>query len=393
MKRILLTIAAMMFVLSAWCQTDEVTRQQADKLDSITIKLMNQKRYEDAIKAKERELTILKTLYGVKDSTYIKQLAFSAKLYYRNKQPNEAANIIEKATQLYADNISNCDGLYAFYLDNLSLYQVSLEEYGKAKENCRKALTIYEKLGKQDYDLAIILMHMAEACHYNGETSEALKYELRALNVISSVYGKHSDEYLGELPYLQKYYDALGDEKNAKRVEESISRLQKEKDEGYLDLPEPIEFKSEKTCREHNDDAMKCIQYYLTHKLSAPQSKQASQYVMNWSIASGDVSISVGEELSILATSEKMMDYFVAYIAAYSYYCLTNNTKELDEQNFMKAIDVLLQFYKPNRELTGNVDLLDHYLELQEKGELETELSKVFAKQSANGNGEANKTK
>lgn len=122
MKRILLTIAAMMFVLSAWCQTDEVTRLQADKLDSITIKLMNQKRYEDAIKAKERELTILKTLYGVKDSTYIKQLAFSAKLYYRNKQPNEAANIIEKATQLYADNISNCDGLYAFYLDNLSLY-------------------------------------------------------------------------------------------------------------------------------------------------------------------------------------------------------------------------------------------------------------------------------
>ena len=69
MKRILLTIAAMMPFLSAWCQTDEFTRQQADKLDSVTVKLMNQKRYEDAIKTKERELAILKALYGEKDTT------------------------------------------------------------------------------------------------------------------------------------------------------------------------------------------------------------------------------------------------------------------------------------------------------------------------------------
>ena len=47
---------------------------------------MNQERYEDAIKAKERELTILKELYGEKDSTYIKELAFSAKLYYKRTQ-------------------------------------------------------------------------------------------------------------------------------------------------------------------------------------------------------------------------------------------------------------------------------------------------------------------
>ena len=36
--------------------------------------------------AKERELTILKELYGEKDSTYIKELAFSAKLYYKRTQ-------------------------------------------------------------------------------------------------------------------------------------------------------------------------------------------------------------------------------------------------------------------------------------------------------------------
>ena len=34
----------------------------------------------------------------------IKQFAFSAKLYYRNKQSAEAINVIEKAANLYAAN-------------------------------------------------------------------------------------------------------------------------------------------------------------------------------------------------------------------------------------------------------------------------------------------------
>ena len=161
MKKTILTLVALLSMLSAWSQTDEISKEQADKLNAITIKLMDQKRYDDAIKAKERELVILKSLYGETDSTYIKQFAFSAKLYYRNKQSAEAINVIEKAANLYATNVSNNDALYAYYLDNLSLYQLSVNDYVKAAENCRKALTIYEKLGRNDYDLAVILMHMA----------------------------------------------------------------------------------------------------------------------------------------------------------------------------------------------------------------------------------------
>lgn len=366
--------------LTTWAQNDEMTREQADKLDSVTVKLMNQERYEDAIKAKERELTILKELYGDKDSTYIRQLAFSAKLYYRNKQPEKAAEIVEKAAQLYADNISNNNDLYAFFLDNLSVYQSTIKEYSKAKENCRKALTIYEQLGKNDYHLAVILMHMAEASHYVGETQEAIKYELRSLNVFSNIYGKHSDEYIGELPYLQKYYQALGDEKNAKDIEETINKLQEEKEDGIVDLPEPIKFKSSEICREHNDDALKCIKYYLTHKVNAPQIDQAAQYIINWSEASDDVNIPIGGEIASLMASQTSMPYFIAYLASYSYYCLTENAKQLDEKFFAYAIDILLQFYEPNSELTGKIELLENYLKLQKKDKLEKELSKVFAK-------------
>ena len=386
MKRILLIIAAMMLFLSAWCQTDEFTRQQADKLDSVTVKLMNQKRYEDAIKTKERELAILKALYGEKDTTYIKQFVFSAKLYYRNEQPDMAAKIIEQAAQLYADNVSNSDALYAFYLDNLSLYQSSNNEYDKAKENSRKALTIYEKLGQQDFDLAIILMHMAETSHYCGESQEALKYEIRSLNIIKKLCGEHSDEYIGELPFLQKYYQAVGDEKNAQRVGEKIEKLQKEKDDGFVDLPELIEFKSAELCHEHNDDALKCIQYYLTHTIRASQMEQAAQYIMAWSIASGDVNIVIGEEVGSLAASKESMPYLVGFMAAYSYVCLRDNVKDLNEAQLMDVFDILLQFYEPNSSLTGKVELLDKYLKLKEKGKLEKEIHKIFTEQQAHQN-------
>ncbi len=386
MKRVLLTIAAMMLFLPAWCQTDEITRQQADKLDSVTVKLMNQKRYEDAIKTKERELAILKALYGEKDTTYIKQFAFSAKLYYRNEQPEMAAKIIEQAAQLYADNVSNSDALYAFYLDNLSLYQSSNNEYNKAKENSRKALTIYEKLGQQDFDLAIILMHMAEASHYCGESQEALKYEIRSLNIIKKLCGEHSDEYIGELPFLQKYYQAVNDEKNVQRVGEKIEKLQKEKDDGFVDLPELIEFKSAELCHEHNDDAVKCIQYYLTHTIRASQMEQAAQYIMAWSVASGDVNIVIGEEVGSLAASKESMPYLVGFMAAYSYVCLRDNVKDLNEAQLMDVFDILLQFYEPNSSLTGKVELLDKYLKLKEKGKLEKEIHKIFTEQQAHQN-------
>lgn len=372
-----MTFVVLLSFVSSWSQTDEISKEQADKLNAVTIKLMDQKRYDDAIKTKERELVILKALNGETDSTYIKQLAFSAKLYYRNNQPEEAVKAIEKALSLYAVHVSNDDVFYAYFLDNLSLYQITLKEYAKAASNCRKALTIYEKLGRNDYDLAAILMHMAESSHYNGETTEAIKYEIRALNVIKKVCGEHSDEYIGELPYLQKYYQAVNDDKNAKQVEEMISRLEKEKEKGIVDLPEPITFKSAELCHEHNADAFKCIKYYLTHKVSASQIDQAARYIINWSEASDDVMIVIGKELAPLA-SKKNLAYMVAYIASCSYVCLRENIKELDEEHFIEAIDILLQFYKPNSQLTGKVELLENYLELQAKGKLEKELRKVI---------------
>ena len=373
-------LVSLLSYTSMMAQNDEISQQQADKLNSLTFKLAKQGRYEDAIKSKERELAILKTLYGERDRSYIKEMGYKAKLYYRNSQPVEAENTMVQVLKLYAESISGRDTLYATYLDNLSLYQASQNKYDDAFTNSKRALEIYDSLKIDSYDLAVVLMHLAEASHYKGLKQDALKYETRSLIVTKKTLGEHSDEYINELPYLKKYYLELDDQKNAQRIDETISRLQEEKKNGYEDLPEPIEFKSVEECAAHNDDALKCIAYYLTHTLNAPNMNQAAQYILNWSTASGDVNILFGEELSVLATSQENLPYFIGFSGAYSYYSLIEKKKILDEDLFIKAIDALLAFYEPNSKLSGKVDLLEKYLQLKEKGKLEKHLRKTYQK-------------
>lgn len=378
MKKILVYLFLCFAPLSAWSQDTPATQEEADKLDSLVLKLMNYKRYDDALTAKLREVDILKQLRGEKDSAYLCNKAFLGKIYYRLRKAEEAAKITTEAAEEYGEHVSNKDENYAFYLDNASIYWASINEFAKAKELSRRSLTVYEQLGKQDFDLANILIHMAENCDGNGQPQEAIKYDLLALNLLKKITGEHSDNYIEELGYLQRYYEHAGDANNAKKTKEHAERLAEEKEQGYVDLPEPIQFKTPEICHEHNDDALTCIAYYLTHMLSAPNMNQAAQYVINWSIASEDVNIAIGEKLSKLALSQESMPYFTAFIAASSYYCLTENVKQLDEPLFVKAVTALLQFYEPNRKLTGKVEVLEDYLKEQEKGKLEKQLHKDF---------------
>jgi hypothetical protein len=113
---------------------------------------------------------------------------------------------------------------------------------------------------------------------------------------------------------------------------------------------------------------------------------QAAQYIMAWSIASGDVNIVIGEDISPLAASKESIPYLVGFMAAYSYVCLRDNAKDLNEAQLFDVYDILLQFYEPNSSLTGKVELLDKYLKLQEEGKLEEEIHKIFMEQQAHQN-------
>ena len=374
MERAFLIIILCIAPLSLWSQEKPVTQEEADKLDSLVSILMRNQHYEDALETKKREIDILKQLHGEKDSLYLRQKALSGKIYYRLGKREEAAKITTEAAEEYGKYVSSKDKYYAFFLDNASLYWSSVKEFAKGKELSLRAFKAYEQLGLQDIDFAAILMHLAENCDGAGQPQEAIKYDLLALDIFKKTVGEHSDSYIGELGYLQSYYEHAGDTAKAKKMKEQAERLTAEKEKGYVDLPEPVQFETADICHEHNDDALKCITYYLTHMLNAPNMNQAAQYITNWSAATADVNIVIGEKQAMMAS------YMIAYIAATAYFCLTENVKKLDEPLFVKVIMALLDFYEPNRAITGKVEVLEDYLKLQEKGKLEKQLHKDFSK-------------
>ena len=134
MKKILVYLFLCFAPLSAWSQDTPATQEEADKLDSLVLKLMNYKRYDDALTAKLREVDILKQLRGEKDSAYLCNKAFLGKIYYRLRKAEEAAKITTEAAEEYGEHVSNKDENYAFYLDNASIYWASINEFSKAKE-------------------------------------------------------------------------------------------------------------------------------------------------------------------------------------------------------------------------------------------------------------------
>ena len=106
MKKILVYLFLCFAPLSAWSQDTPATQEEADKLDSLVLKLMNYKRYDDALTAKLREVDILKQLRGEKDSTYLCNKAFLGKIYYRLRKAEEAAKITTEAAEEYGKHVS-----------------------------------------------------------------------------------------------------------------------------------------------------------------------------------------------------------------------------------------------------------------------------------------------
>ena len=378
MERTFLIIILCIAPLSLWSQEMPATQEEADKLDSLVSILMRNQHYEDALQTKMREMDILKQLRGEKDSLYLRQKALSGKIYYRLGKREEAAKITTEAAEEYGKYVSSKDKYYTFFLDNASLYWASIKEFDKGKELSLRAFKAYEQLGQRDFDFAAILMHLAENCDGAGQPQEAIKYDLLALDIFKKTVGEHSDSYIGELGYLQDYYEHAGDSEKAKKTKEHAELLTKEKEQGYVDLPEPITFETAEICRKHNDDALRCITYYLTHMLNAPNMDQAAQYIINWSAATADVNVAIGKKQAM------MERYMIAYIAATAYFCLTENVQKLDEPLFVSVIMALLDFYEPNRAITGKVDVLEDYLKLRDNGKLEKQLHKDFSANQQN---------
>ena len=201
-----------------------MSERQAAKMDSMAIALFKDGNFKKSIEQKSIELMnkwLADRLQakGEQDSLYIQRTALLAKAYFRDQQLDKAISSIDKAMNLYAKYKSDNDTLYAFYLDNKALYLNTKEDYKAALPLIRKALDIYEPLHKRDFDMAMMLIHMAEACHYNNLHQDAIRYELRGLDLYKELFGEASN---AESQPVGKADGAVGRQNQGKRERRSI---------------------------------------------------------------------------------------------------------------------------------------------------------------------------
>ena len=71
----------------------------------------------------------------------------------------------------------------------------------------------------------MMLIHMAEACHFNDLHQDAIRYELRGLDIYKELFGEASEPYVSELNYLKQYYEGAGDTQKASQVEKQMEQL------------------------------------------------------------------------------------------------------------------------------------------------------------------------
>lgn len=347
-----------------------MSERQAAKMDSMAVALFKGGNFKKSIELMNKWLADRLQTKGEQDSLYIQRTALLAKAYFRDQQTDQAIGSIDKAINLYGKYKSDKDTLYAFYLDNKALYLNAKEDYKAALPLVRKALDIYEPLHRRDYDMAMILIHMAEACHFNNLHQDAIRYELRGLDIYKELFGEASEPYVSELNYLKQYYEGAGDTQKASQVKKQMEQLvakNKEKEKGV----QYAQFASAEECREHNADALTAAKTYLSGRIDEQKSVKAAAYVMGWSQASPDINIVIADENMYYLQNQWQM---LAYFCGCTEYALEQQQKDFSPEMHIAAMKRALEHYKANRTLTGIVAEMETLSNLEKSGKLEETL-------------------
>ena len=361
MKKTLITLMLLALTAVAWSQDN---KERIAELDSIGIMQFNNQQYDEALTTFQQELSLIQQEYGENDSLYVDDLAVISRCYFRQKAYKKALETGLKAAEIYGNHYSKDNVYYANLLDNVSLYYSSVDDLANAEKCSDEAVKIYYKYFTNDRHMGGTLAHAAEIKYSLDKFAEAVALQEHALTLIENDEGVHSDHYLNELKYMKMYYDEVDNTAKVEEMEALEAQLKDEMEHGFV--PPLVEFKTAEKCREHNEDAYYCSLYYLNHYLNADKMGQAAQYIQTWSLASPDVDMIFGEAEVKWVNEKKNVVYMIAYMAACTTFALTHDPVDPLEQ-YKSAIIDMVNYYSANKELTGEVEAFEEYINLFNK--------------------------
>ena len=323
-----------------------MNREYAMKADSLGRKILAEKgSYSTGIELFMRSATIYKRLGGETDPDYSNAMALLAKCYMRNDQLQDAINVLCLLSDVYKKN-EPVSEQHAIILDNLSLYYSMADNPSKALEISKEVLQICNQIELSKEDLLYVLVHAAENYAAMKEYTEAVRIQLRALDLAHKLYGRGSEKYIGELQYLQQYYEGANDKKNAKKTADTIEEL--EKPGGGVRSAD--ELKTAEDCAYHRGDA--------------------------YCISTDELTLEIDE------CHAKYLDSpteITAYLCACLIIGQTCGVKKLTREMERLAMQWTVKHYQFNRDILVNKSAeLDKLVEYLENDTLEEKLIEIF---------------
>ena len=328
------------------------------------------KDYGKAANLWTEQMKMLKEECSDCDSAYVDALIQMSKCQFRQNKTELAISTLQQAASVYGEKFGRDKETYAIILDNMALYMNVLEKYSEAAVKVDTAIQIYSSIPDKavSEDFAVVLEHAAEANFYNKDYGKATTYEIRALNMLKQIYGEHSQNYLDELPYLQKYFQESGNGNKAKQIEAKLEKLTNEFKDGVVDLPDFVDINTKEDARKHRYDMLRFSKYYLAKGLPlGAQGAGILKFMLQWSTATDEVTITIGKNEAKLMSDEKSSAYFFAYVAACCIHGLEWRERYLTHDSFRQIMVDVLNYYYRNRKYTGEVKYLEKYIKAYEK--------------------------
>lgn len=376
MKRLLsIWVTILMSCAFASAQVQE----QVESLQKQGNEQFSAKNYKEAIKSYEQGVAMLSTETTKNDSLLAQMLNMVARCHYRLTEYGKAAEYTVRSLEHFRVSQDTTSLEYGMRVDNLALNYAGLRKFDEARYWSKRAVDIYFKELPNNYDMMAVLLHAAEINDAAGASAEAAILQENVLVVAESVVGKMSDTYLNELKFLVKYYRNADNEEKAEEAESRIAELEEMRDHGYV--PALVKFDTVEKCHEHTIDVFYCGRYLRSHYPDAEGWAQSAQYMNGWSMATDQVQISFGEAEAEWMSNEKAVFLLPIYFAGVSMYCIENNINGVGSfEAYAAGVLAVLNYYQSIKENIGEIEALEKYLKLYEKGEdrLEKKIRKDF---------------
>lgn len=373
MKRLLLIMISAFIVVGLNAQNKPFP-SDIDKLDSLASHAHALGNYAQEQKLRVKILEEKGKSQKETDPSYISEMMMLADCYQQNHQVEQATTMIQKALQLYTEAGNGKDETYAQMLSALAHAQSKAGQYAEGLSNILQALSVYDRLLINDSHLMLTLSQAAELSYFNGKHTDAINYELRALNIIKAIYGEHSEEYINEAPYLLKYYEENGQHDKANRLGERLEKITEETEQGVVDLPDEIlEFKTAKEANAHIHEVARCVRFYLDNTIDTERMNIAASSIMQWALATDTCYVVLENQVAEFVKEKQHLPYLVAYIAGCCKYAIETGQPTFSFDMYECAIVSLLNFYEINRDQAGRVEFLDNYIKTYDQNRQEFE--------------------